>query len=82
MVFFAVRDLPPSAERILHALSAYGPSTHGDLVRLTGLPPRTLRFALRRLREDGHLEWRLSLKDARRRIYFLARNATGLPLST
>ena len=69
MVFFAV-SLPPSAERVLDVLAHGGPLTHRDLVAATGLPPRTLRFALARLRTSGRVEWRWSLRDARQRLYF------------
>ena len=73
MVFFAARDLPPSAERVLDVLVHDGPLTHKDLVAATGLPPRTLRFALARLRGSGRVDWRWSLRDARQRLYFVRR---------
>ena len=72
MVFFAARDLPRSAEQVLRILEENGPLTHKDLVAATNLPPRTLRFALARLRADGHVVWRWSLRDARQRLYFFA----------
>lgn len=68
MVFFAA-DLPPSAQRVLRILAENGPLTHKDLVLATGLPPRTLRFALSRLRASGRVVWRWSLRDARQRLY-------------
>ena len=70
MVFFASGELPPSAKRVLHVLMQHGPLTHMDLVAATGLPPRTLRFALARLRGNGRVIWRWSLRDARQRLYF------------
>ena len=73
MVFFAARDLPPSAERVLNVLAHNGPLTHKDLVAATNLPPRTLRFALARLRGSGRVDWRWSLRDARQRLYFVRR---------
>ena len=75
MVFFAAGDLPPSAERVLEVLVAHGPLTHKELVAATRLPPRTLRFALGRLRTSGRVDWRWSLRDARQRVYFLPRDA-------
>ena len=71
MVFFAADDLPPSAERVLEILGTRGPLTHKELVAATRLPPRTLRFALARLREIGRVHWRWSLRDARQRLYFV-----------
>ena len=73
MVFFAARSLPPSAERVLIVLADNGPLTHKDLVAATHMPPRTLRFALARLRASGRVEWRWSLRDARQRLYFAPR---------
>ena len=78
MVFFAARDLPPSAERVLDVLATNGPWTHRDLIAATGLPPRTLRFALAHLRASGRVDWRWSLRDARQRLYFLPRPATSV----
>ncbi len=73
MVFFAAGDLPPSAERVLAVLGASGPLTHKDLVVATRMAPRTLRFALARLRASGRVTWRWSLRDARQRVYFVPR---------
>lgn len=79
MVFFAARDLPPSAERVLRILVLHGPLTHKELVLATQMPPRTLRFALARLRGSGLVDWRWSLRDARQRVYFPPRDDGPLP---
>lgn len=71
MVFFAAGDLPPSAERVLEILGTSGPLTHKELIAAARIPPRTVRFALARLRTSGRVEWRWSLRDARQRVYFL-----------
>ena len=78
MVFFAA-DLPPSAKRVLDVLVLTGPLTHKDIVSATRLPPRTVRFALHRLRASGRVEWRWSLRDARQRLYCVARNRPDGP---
>lgn len=70
MVFFAASELPPSAERVWAVLVRAGPLTHKDLIAATGLPPRTVRYALARLRTTGRVVWRWSLRDARQRLYF------------
>jgi transcription initiation factor IIE alpha subunit len=75
VVFFAADDLPRSAERVLRVLEQKGPLTHKDLVVATQLPPRTLRFALARLRETDRVVWRWSLRDARQRVYGIAATA-------
>jgi len=72
VVFFAADDLPPSAEHVLRVLAVNGPLTHKDLVAATRLPPRTLRFALARLRATDRVVWRWSLGDARQRLYAIA----------
>jgi hypothetical protein len=79
VVFFAADDLPSSAKRVLEILGANGPLTHKELVVATQLPPRTLRFALARLRAIGRVHWRWSLRDARQRMYFVRRESTALP---
>ena len=78
MVFFAAGDLPPSAERVLEVLGTNGPLTHKELIAATRIPPRTVRFALARLRTSGRVEWRWSLRDARQRVYFVHRIPAAL----
>lgn len=79
MVFFAADTLPPSARRVLNILVRRGPLTHKDLVSASQMPPRTVRFALARLRTGGHVSWRWSLRDARQRLYFAARGPSIPP---
>ncbi|MFQ6088724.1 MAG: HTH domain-containing protein [Candidatus Methanofastidiosia archaeon] len=43
--------------------------TSGELKRKTGLPDRTLRYALKILRENDFIRIKIDLKDTRRRIY-------------
>lgn len=38
---------------------------------MTGLPDRTLRYALARLKQAGMVEARRTLGDARRKLFFL-----------
>lgn len=65
-------DLPASA-RSLHAfLARTGPRTHKEIVRDAGLPARTARFAVERLRAHGLVEEVPSLRDARQ-SYWRAR---------
>lgn len=73
MVFFADRDLPASAERVLEILGRGGPMTHMEIVAAARLPSRTVRFALARLRASGRVVWRWSLRDARQRLYAVPR---------
>lgn len=67
----ALRDLPPSAKLVAKTLEYEGESTQSDLVESTLLPARTVRHALARLEETGLVRSRLSVMDARKRIYSL-----------
>ena len=64
--------LPPSAVAVLGLLATRGPLTHKDLVASAPIPPRTVRFALARLRREGRIVERLSLRDSRQSYYSLA----------
>ena len=68
----AVRDLPPSAKLVAKVLDYNDTLTQSDLAEETLLPPRTVRYALSRLEEEGVVDARFSFADARKRIYSLA----------
>lgn len=65
--------LPDSARRVFGAVRDDGPLTHSDLRDRTGLPPRTIRFAVKRLREEGLVDARSSLRDCRTCYFFVSR---------
>lgn len=69
--------LPPSAISVLGILALRGPLTHKQLVENAPLPPRTVRYALARLREDGRIVETWSLRDARQSYYSLATGDTA-----
>lgn len=46
--------------------------THKDLIEKTRLPPRTVRYAISRLKTHAMLQERLSYLDARQSIYSIA----------
>lgn len=62
-------DLPASARTVYAYLEREGPSTHKDIVADAGLPERTARFAVERLRRAGLVEELPSLRDARQSFY-------------
>lgn len=68
----ALRDLPPSAKLVAKVLEYNETLTQSELAEETLLPPRTVRYALTRLDEEGIVESRFSFTDARKRIYSLA----------
>ena len=57
---------------MLGLLATRGPLTHKDIVQTAPIPPRTVRFALARLRREGRIVERLSLRDSRQSYYSLA----------
>lgn len=77
--------LPRSAQAVYDLLARRGPLTHKDLVRSAGMPPRTVRYALQRLRHEGVIGAYCNLMDCRQ-CYFYAeglcdgRGVGGLPL--
>lgn len=64
-------NVPPSAKTLYETLALEGPLTHKELVEITGMPPRTVRYAIARLQEDGHVSKRLNLMDSRQQFFFL-----------
>lgn len=65
-------DLPPSAKFVYVMLYYHGPVTHGELVDITGMPTRTVRYALERLRETtDQVKKRPNPNDARQDLYSL-----------
>jgi hypothetical protein len=64
--------LPPSAVTVLGLLAARGALTHKDLVDVAPIPPRTVRYALQRLLDEGRVLELPSLRDSRQSFYQLA----------
>lgn len=66
-------ELPRSARVTFEAILREGPLSIPQLRHATGLPSRTLRFALQRLRQQEFLDGRRNLQDARTVYYFVHR---------
>lgn len=66
-----VEYLPPSAKHVFAVLASEGPLTQKDIISRTALPPRTVRYALDRLRGEEMLEERFCFQDARQSLYSL-----------
>ena len=66
-----VEYLPPSAKRVFLTLASEGPLTQKDLISKTDLPPRTVRYALDRLKGEDMLVERFCFRDARQILYNL-----------
>jgi hypothetical protein len=66
-----VEYLPASAKQVFQVLASDGPLTQKDIISKTDLPPRTVRYALGRLRGEEMLEERFCFSDARQSLYRL-----------
>ncbi|MDM7939390.1 MAG: hypothetical protein QUS07_03495 [Methanothrix sp.] len=63
--------MPPSAKLVFKVLESGSLLTQKDIVARTYLPPRTVRYALSRLKEQHVLQERLYFQDARQSLYGL-----------
>ncbi len=66
-----VEYLPPSAKLVFNILATEGPLTQKDLIIKTDLPPRTVRYALSRLKDESVIKERFCFADARQSLYGL-----------
>ncbi len=62
-------NMPKSCLTIFQLLERTGSQTHKDIVLSTELAPRTVRYALRRLKENGLIIEKFNFRDARQAIY-------------
>ncbi len=62
-------NMPPSSKLLLKTLEYEGTTTQKELVNKTLLPSRTVRLALRQLLEKGYIKRKISVRDARQKIY-------------
>ncbi|PWR70980.1 ArsR family transcriptional regulator [Methanospirillum lacunae] len=67
-----IERLPPSAKLVFKVLETGEPLTQKDIIEKTRLPPRTVRYAIRRLKTNALLKERLSYIDARQSLYSIA----------
>jgi len=68
-LFDIATDIPPSAKLILKILEYEGKLTQRELIEESKLPPRTVRYALSLLLEQGLITKRTMLRDSRFSIY-------------
>jgi DNA-binding MarR family transcriptional regulator len=61
--------LPQSSQIVLMVLGTKGAMTHKDLVRESRCKPRTVRYALKKLKEQGLLVSKMNRQDMRQIIY-------------
>jgi len=56
---------------VYKVLETSGLITQKDIIKKTYLPPRTVRYALNRLRDENILQVRFYFRDARQSLYGL-----------
>lgn len=69
-VVMMVRSLPNSSVKVLNALATFGAMYHGDIVKKTKLASRTVRYALKKLREHHLIVLKLDLRGDMRKIIY------------
>jgi len=62
-------SLPPSSKIVLKILGKEGALTHKDIVKKTKCSPRTVRYALKRLKENELIIEKMNMRDMRQIIY-------------
>ena len=66
-----IEELPPSAKLVFKVLEYSGFLTQKEIAKESYLPPRTVRYALNRLKDEEFLQERFYFKDARQSLYGL-----------
>lgn len=66
-------NMPPSAKLLLKTLEYEGSLTQRELVIKTLLPDRTVRLAIRHLLDKGYVKKKISIRDARQKIYEISK---------
>lgn len=62
-------NLPPSSKTVLSILDESGAMTHKEIVKKSNLAPRTVRYALKKLKENHLIIEKFNFRDARQIIY-------------
>jgi len=66
-------NMPPSSKLLLKILEYEGAMTQKELATKTLLPDRTVRLAISHLLEKGYVKRKVSMRDARQKIYEIAK---------
>ncbi|MFQ6086011.1 MAG: winged helix-turn-helix domain-containing protein [Candidatus Bathyarchaeia archaeon] len=70
--------LSPSAKFVLKVLRLNDGITQRDIIRETHLPPRTVKYAVKRLKESGLIQEGFNLNDMRRKYYWTLNKITSV----
>jgi NAD+ kinase len=66
-------NMPPSSKLLLKTLEYEGNMTQKELATKTLLPDRTVRLALHHLLDKGYVKKKISIRDARQKIYEISK---------
>ena len=66
-------SMPPSSKLLLKTLEYEGSMTQKDLANKSLLPARTVRLALSHLLNKGYVKKKVSIRDARQKIYEISK---------
>ena len=66
-------SMPPSSKLLLKTLEYEGELTQKELATKTLLPDRTVRLALSHLLDKGYVKRKISIRDARQKIYEISK---------
>lgn len=69
MVFVQLTQLSPSTKLVLKILQLNGWMTQREIIRETTLPPRTVKYAIKRLKEKEIVREKPDLNDMRSKYY-------------
>jgi len=72
-----ITNKSPSAKLVYFVLKQQGPQTQKQLIEETLLAPRTVRYALTDLCDNGLVTESVYLPDARQSLYRLSENASN-----
>jgi DNA-binding MarR family transcriptional regulator len=64
-----MNPLPPSSKTVLRILGTEGAMTHKDIVKRSHCAPRTVRYALKKLKEHDLIIEKMNIQDMRQIIY-------------
>jgi NAD+ kinase len=66
-------NMPPSSKLLLKTLEYEGSMSQKELSSKTLLPDRTVRLAIRHLLDKGYVKKKVSIRDARQKIYEISK---------
>lgn len=64
-----MKPLPQSSKTVLRILGTESGPTHKDIVQRSHCSPRTVRYALKKLKEQDLIVQRMNMKDMRQIFY-------------